>query len=44
MDVTITAHCLRCQWTTTGSWADVDKQADKHTKQTKHPTAVVAMP
>ena len=42
--VTVTAHCLRCEWTTAGNWADVDKQADKHTKATDHPTATEAVP
>ena len=42
--VTVTAHCLRCEWTTAGNWADVDKQADKHTKATGHPTATEAVP
>jgi hypothetical protein len=42
--LTATAHCQRCEWTAAGSMAEVDKQAEKHTKATGHPTATVAAP
>ena len=42
--MTATAHCHTCDWTTTGTWTDVDKTADKHTRTTSHPTATIATP
>jgi hypothetical protein len=40
MTVTASAHCIgRCEWTASGSMAEVDKQAEKHTRTTRHPTA-----
>jgi hypothetical protein len=44
--VTATAHCLGagCDWTAAGSWPDVDKAAERHTKQAGHPTGVTATP
>ena len=42
--VTVTAHCLRCEWTAAGDWAEVDRQAEKHMKAAGHPTAVTAGP
>jgi hypothetical protein len=41
--LTATAHCLRCDWSAAGSMAEVDKQAERHTK-TGHPTATLAAP
>ena len=39
------AHCIgRCDWSASGSMAEVDRQADKHTRTTKHPTATLARP
>jgi hypothetical protein len=38
------AYCQRCEWTAAGSMAEADKQAEKHTKATGHPTATVAVP
>jgi hypothetical protein len=42
-DVTAAAHCLRCDWTTTGTWVDVDAAAVKHTRK-GHPTATITTP
>jgi hypothetical protein len=42
--MTGTAHCQRCDWTTAGTPADVDRAADKHTRTTGHPTATLATP
>ena len=42
--VTATAHCLGCDWTAgPGSQADIDRQAERHTKA-GHPTATVGAP
>ena len=41
--MTAEAHCHRCDWTATGTPADVDKAADKHTSP-GHPTATVMTP
>ena len=42
--LTATARCHRCGWASAGDWADVDRQAERHTKRTKHPTGVTATP
>ena len=42
--LTASAHCLRCEWSASGSMAEADKQADKHTRTTRHPTATLARP
>jgi hypothetical protein len=43
--MTASAHCIgRCDWTTTGTPADVDKAADQHTRKTGHPTVTEATP
>ncbi len=42
--VTAAAHCLRCEWTAAGSMAEVDKQAERHTKTARHPTVTLAVP
>ena len=41
--VTATAHCIgRCGWTAgPGDPAAVDRQAERHTKATGHPTGTV---
>jgi hypothetical protein len=40
-----TAHCQRCDWTAgPGDVVTVDRQAEKHVRQTKHPTATIATP
>jgi hypothetical protein len=41
--MTATAHCHRCNWTTTGTWTHTDHAADKHTRP-GHPTATIATP
>jgi hypothetical protein len=35
------AHCLRCDWVPAG---DPDRDAERHTKKTGHPTATVTEP
>lgn len=42
--VTVTAACRRCAWTAGGDWTAVDRQAEKHTRQDGHATAVIAVP
>jgi hypothetical protein len=43
--LTAAAHCQRCDWTAgPGDPATTDKQADKHTRTTSHPTATIATP
>ena len=43
--LTASAHCIgRCEWTAAGSMAEADKQAEKHTRTTRHPTATLATP
>jgi hypothetical protein len=37
------AHCLRCEWTASGTMAEADRGAEKHTKA-GHPTATTAEP
>lgn len=43
-DVTLEfgARCMECDWACSGDKSD--KQAEKHTKETKHPTASWARP
>jgi hypothetical protein len=42
--VTVTAHCLRCDWTAgPGDMAAVDRGAEKHTRA-GHATATAAVP
>jgi hypothetical protein len=41
--LTASAHCLRCDWTATGTMAAADKAAEKHTA-IGHPTATMATP
>jgi hypothetical protein len=40
--VTTIAACRRCDWTASGPGAD--QAAEKHTKQTGHPTTTIAEP
>jgi hypothetical protein len=42
--ITAAAHCQRCDWTASGTMADVDRAADKHTRTTRHPTATIGEP
>jgi hypothetical protein len=43
--VTAAAHCIGyCDWTAVGTMADVDRAAERHTRQAKHPTATMAQP
>jgi hypothetical protein len=43
--LTAAAHCIgRCDWSASGSMAEADKAAERHTKATGHPTATVAVP
>ena len=43
--LTASAHCIgRCDWSASGDLASVDKQAEKHTKATGHPTGTAATP
>jgi hypothetical protein len=42
--MTITARCLACQWTVAGTWATVDRGAERHTRVTKHATVTLATP
>lgn len=46
MTITLTASasCLRCDWTASGDWADVDRGAEKHARSTGHPTMTSAKP
>jgi hypothetical protein len=37
--LTAAASCHRCDWTATGGWAEVDRQAERHAKN--HPTVVM---
>jgi hypothetical protein len=41
-----TAHCLGagCDWAAAGDWPDVDKAAERHTRQASHPTGTMARP
>jgi hypothetical protein len=44
--MTVTAACLHCDWTTTGpgaQWDHIQKQADRHCA-VGHPVAVTAEP
>lgn len=43
--LTASAHCIgRCDWSASGDQASVDKQAEAHTRKTRHPTATAAVP
>ena len=39
--LTTRARCLRCPWAQAGDWAGTDRAAEKHNKDTTHPTATV---
>lgn len=41
--MTATARCLTCNWTTTGTPADTDRAAQKHTRK-GHPTITCTTP